>query len=76
MASSADAVVHFCHAHRGRDDRCRALACSCLICWPQRGVDSVIVETRSEAYVLGLIRAGILEHSSVELFALSASAIG
>lgn len=31
------------------------------------GVDSIIVETRTEDYVLGRIRAGILEHSSVEL---------
>ncbi|MGY4711528.1 4-hydroxybenzoate 3-monooxygenase [Mycolicibacterium sp. CBM1] len=31
------------------------------------GVDSIIVETRSEDYVLARIRAGILEHSSVEL---------
>ena len=32
-----------------------------------RGVDTLIVETRSEEYVLGRIRAGILEHGSVEL---------
>ncbi|MEX0428710.1 4-hydroxybenzoate 3-monooxygenase [Nocardioides sp. DS6] len=31
------------------------------------GVDSVVVETRSKAYVAARIRAGILEHSSVEL---------
>lgn len=31
------------------------------------GVDSVIVETRSEKYVSARIRAGILEHSSVQL---------
>lgn len=31
------------------------------------GVDSIIVETRTEDYVLARIRAGILEHSSVEL---------
>ncbi|MEV6350238.1 4-hydroxybenzoate 3-monooxygenase [Actinoplanes sp. NPDC051851] len=31
------------------------------------GVDSVVVETRSEEYVAARIRAGILEHSSVEL---------
>lgn len=31
------------------------------------GVDSVIVEARTEQYVLSRIRAGILEHSSVEL---------
>src|SRR5687767_11112510 len=31
------------------------------------GVDSVIIETRSEAYVSARIRAGILEHSSVQL---------
>lgn len=31
------------------------------------GIDSVIVETRSQDYVLARIRAGILEHSSVEL---------
>ncbi|OMC39547.1 4-hydroxybenzoate 3-monooxygenase [Mycolicibacterium fortuitum] len=31
------------------------------------GVESVVVETRSEAYVLARIRAGVLEHSSVEL---------
>jgi p-hydroxybenzoate 3-monooxygenase len=31
------------------------------------GVDSVIIETRSEDYVLARIRAGILEHSSVQL---------
>ncbi len=32
-----------------------------------RGVDSVVVETRSEEYVSARIRAGILEHSSVAL---------
>jgi p-hydroxybenzoate 3-monooxygenase len=31
------------------------------------GIESVIVEARSEQYVLARIRAGILEHSSVEL---------
>jgi p-hydroxybenzoate 3-monooxygenase len=31
------------------------------------GVESVIIEARSEAYVSSRIRAGILEHSSVEL---------
>lgn len=31
------------------------------------GIDSVIVESRSQDYVLARIRAGILEHSSVEL---------
>jgi len=31
------------------------------------GVDSVIVEARTEDYVLARIRAGILEHASVEL---------
>ncbi|HEU5107886.1 MAG TPA: 4-hydroxybenzoate 3-monooxygenase, partial [Micromonosporaceae bacterium] len=31
------------------------------------GVDSVVLETRSQEYVLARIRAGILEHSSVEL---------
>jgi p-hydroxybenzoate 3-monooxygenase len=31
------------------------------------GVDSVVVETRSREYVASRIRAGILEHSSVEL---------
>ncbi|GAA4601742.1 p-hydroxybenzoate 3-monooxygenase [Actinoplanes octamycinicus] len=33
----------------------------------QGGVDSVVLETRSEDYVAARIRAGILEHSSVEL---------
>ncbi len=33
----------------------------------QGGVSSVVVETRSEEYVAARIRAGILEHSSVEL---------
>ncbi|HEY1133419.1 MAG TPA: 4-hydroxybenzoate 3-monooxygenase [Nocardioides sp.] len=32
-----------------------------------RGVDSVVVETRSREYVAARIRAGILEHSTVEL---------
>src|SRR5699024_3280393 len=32
-----------------------------------RGIESVIVERRSAEYVSGRIRAGILEHSSVEL---------
>jgi p-hydroxybenzoate 3-monooxygenase len=31
------------------------------------GVESIIVENRSQGYVLSRIRAGILEHSSVEL---------
>jgi p-hydroxybenzoate 3-monooxygenase len=31
------------------------------------GIESVVVETRSQEYVLSRIRAGILEHSSVEL---------
>ncbi|AEV83260.1 4-hydroxybenzoate 3-monooxygenase [Actinoplanes sp. SE50] len=31
------------------------------------GIDSVVLETRSEEYVAARIRAGILEHSSVEL---------
>ncbi len=31
------------------------------------GVDSVVIETRSRAYVEARIRAGILEHSTVEL---------
>ncbi|ORB88144.1 4-hydroxybenzoate 3-monooxygenase [Mycobacterium persicum] len=31
------------------------------------GVDSVVIETRSRDYVLGRIRAGILEHGSVQL---------
>lgn len=31
------------------------------------GVESVIIESRTEDYVLARIRAGILEHSSVEL---------
>ncbi len=38
------------------------------------GVESVVVETRSEAYVAGRIRAGILEQSSVDL--LNASGLG
>jgi p-hydroxybenzoate 3-monooxygenase len=33
----------------------------------QGGVDSVVLETRSQEYVAARIRAGILEHSSVEL---------
>jgi p-hydroxybenzoate 3-monooxygenase len=33
----------------------------------QEGVESVVVETRSRAYVESRIRAGILEHSTVEL---------
>ena len=32
-----------------------------------RGVESVVLETRSEEYVASRIRAGVLEHSSVEL---------
>ena len=31
------------------------------------GVESVVVESRSQEYVLGRIRAGILEHAAVEL---------
>ena len=31
------------------------------------GVESIVIETRSEEYVLSRIRAGVLEHSSVEL---------
>ena len=31
------------------------------------GVESVIVEARTEEHVLARIRAGILDHSSVEL---------
>lgn len=38
------------------------------------GIDTVIVEARSEEYVLGRIRAGILEHGSVEL--LRAAGLG
>src|ERR1700722_11352780 len=33
----------------------------------QDGIDSVVVEARSQQYVAARIRAGILEHSSVEL---------
>ncbi|OZE87103.1 4-hydroxybenzoate 3-monooxygenase [Rhodococcus sp. 15-649-1-2] len=33
----------------------------------EQGVESVIVETRSQEYVLSRIRAGILEHSTVQL---------
>jgi p-hydroxybenzoate 3-monooxygenase len=40
----------------------------------QGGVDSVVLETRSEDYVAARIRAGILEHSSVEL--LEAAGLG
>ena len=32
----------------------------------QRGVESVVLERRSEDYVLGRIRAGVLEHGSAE----------
>jgi p-hydroxybenzoate 3-monooxygenase len=32
-----------------------------------RGIESIVVEIRSQDYVLSRIRAGILEHSSVEL---------
>jgi len=32
-----------------------------------RGVDSVVLEARSQAYVAARVRAGILEHSTVEL---------
>jgi p-hydroxybenzoate 3-monooxygenase len=38
------------------------------------GIDSIVVETRSEEYVLARIRAGVLEHSSVEL--LRAAGLG
>jgi p-hydroxybenzoate 3-monooxygenase len=38
------------------------------------GIESVVVETRSEEYVLSRIRAGVLEHSSVEL--LTAHGLG
>jgi p-hydroxybenzoate 3-monooxygenase len=31
------------------------------------GIESIVVETRSQDYVLSRIRAGILEHSSVDL---------
>ncbi|KAA2262639.1 4-hydroxybenzoate 3-monooxygenase [Solihabitans fulvus] len=37
-------------------------------------IESVVVETRSRAHVLGRVRAGILEHSSVEL--LTAHGLG
>jgi p-hydroxybenzoate 3-monooxygenase len=33
----------------------------------QRGIESVVVEIRSEAYVASRIRAGVLEHSTVDL---------
>ena len=33
----------------------------------QDGIESIVVETRSRAYVEARIRAGILEHSTVEL---------
>ncbi|MGB7235421.1 MAG: 4-hydroxybenzoate 3-monooxygenase [Rhodococcus sp. (in: high G+C Gram-positive bacteria)] len=33
----------------------------------EQGVDSVLIETRSQEYVLSRIRAGILEHSTVQL---------
>ncbi len=33
----------------------------------QAGIDAVIIEQRSEDYVLSRIRAGVLEHSTVEL---------
>ena len=33
----------------------------------QSGIDSVVLERRSEAYVLGRIRAGVLEHGSAEI---------
>ena len=33
------------------------------------GIDFVIVELRSREYILGRIRAGVLEESSVEVFA-------
>lgn len=33
----------------------------------EQGIDSVVIETRSQEYVLSRIRAGILEHSTVDL---------
>jgi len=33
----------------------------------ERGVDAVVVESRSRAYVEGRLRAGVLEHGSVDL---------
>ncbi|MGA9871171.1 MAG: 4-hydroxybenzoate 3-monooxygenase [Rhodococcus sp. (in: high G+C Gram-positive bacteria)] len=33
----------------------------------EQGVDSILIETRSQEYVLSRIRAGILEHSTVQL---------
>ncbi|WP_072801584.1 4-hydroxybenzoate 3-monooxygenase [Rhodococcoides yunnanense] len=33
----------------------------------EQGIDSVVIETRSQDYVLSRIRAGILEHSTVQL---------
>ena len=33
----------------------------------EQGIDSILIETRSQQYVLSRIRAGILEHSTVEL---------
>jgi len=40
----------------------------------REGVESVLVETRSPEYVLGRIRAGVLEHSTVEV--LSEAGVG
>ena len=40
----------------------------------QRGVESVVIENRSQEYVLSRIRAGVLESSSVEL--LEAAGLG
>lgn len=33
----------------------------------EQGIDSILIETRSQEYVLSRIRAGILEHSTVQL---------
>ena len=41
-----------------------------------QGVESVLIENRSPDYVLGRIRAGVLESSSVDLLTRSASATG
>ena len=40
------------------------------------GIESVVVETRSEEYVASRIRAGILEQSTVDLLASTGSASG
>src|SRR5919112_344342 len=37
----------------------------------QDGIDSVVLETRSEEYVAARIRAGVLEHSTVDLLGRS-----